>query len=308
LLKAWNIIDFKYSDESQQLIDESDPLTIKWRYICLAILALIIYPVNCIKNLASIRYVSFAILLIVLYTVIVAIVEFPEFYNHYNSQGELSVHWWAAPFKLDWFRGWATIMLSYNCLITLFYVRGELMNKTPERSRKISRTLISVLAVFYVLISVTGYLSVGDKNMPNLFTLRSKLPGSNDIPMQIAQVAFLFAALFHIPITLFPSREQIYIFYKVDRTTTKHMLLTAIMTSISFLIPAILPNIRSILGLLGGLTIGTSGYLMPVVMKIAHLRSKQCSWISASVICHLLLMLCIFTLQVTSIYVSITTL
>ena len=234
--------------------------------------------------------------------------EFPQFYRHYSSQDQLSINWWAADFKIEWFRGWATIMLSYNCLITLFYVRGELMNKTPQRLRKISRVLVGILMVFYIMISVTGYLSVGDKNMPNLFTLRTKLPGSNDILMQIAQVAFLFAALFHIPITMFPSREQIYIFYKVEKKMGTHMLLTAVMTSISFVIPAVLPNIRSILGLLGGLTIGTSGYLLPVVMKIAQLRQQGRVMLSLPVLLHVFLMLCILTLQVTSIYVSISTL
>lgn len=304
----WNVVDFKYSDEGQQQIDENDPLTVKWRYVCLGILAVVIYPVNCVKNLASIRYISFAILLIVMYTVLVAMFEFPQFYRHYSSQDQLSINWWAADLKIEWFRGWATIMLSYNCLITLFYVRGELMNKTPQRLRKISRVLVVILMVFYIMISVTGYLSVGDKNMPNLFTLRTKLPGSNDIPMEIAQVAFLFAALFHIPITMFPSREQIYIFYKVEKKMGTHMLLTAVMTSISFIIPAVLPNIRSILGLLGGLTIGTSGYLLPVVMKIAQLRQQGRAMLSLPVLLHVILMLCILTLQVTSIYVSISTL
>lgn len=173
-MKIWNLVDFKYKNENTQEIDQNDPLTVKWRFICMAGMAIFIYPINCTKNLAAIRYISLIILVIVLYTVVVAVVQAPEYYDHNSGQSDYQVYYLNAPFHIKWFQGWATMMLSYNCQITLFYVRGELMHKTPERLRKISRTLVLVLFSFYLLISVTGYLSLGEINVPKIFTLRKK--------------------------------------------------------------------------------------------------------------------------------------
>ena len=121
--------------------------------------------------------------------------------------------------------------------------------------------------------------------------------------MTIAQFLFLFAALFHIPLTLYPSREQIYIFYKVEKTWPKHISITAIMTGLAFIIPCIYPDITGILGLLGGLTVGSSGYLLPTILKIASLRDV--SVFSGYKAFHILLAAGILTLQCTSIYISI---
>jgi amino acid permease len=71
-----------------------------------------------------------------------------------------------------WFSGWATMMLSYNCQITLFYVRGELMHKTEQRIRKVSRIFIGILVSFYLLICFSGYYSLGQNDIPKLITLR----------------------------------------------------------------------------------------------------------------------------------------
>lgn len=70
-MKVWGIIDFPYKNENTQEINENDPLTRKWRYICMAVMALLIYPINYTRNLAALRYFSMGILMIVLYTIFV---------------------------------------------------------------------------------------------------------------------------------------------------------------------------------------------------------------------------------------------
>lgn len=181
LLKAAGWVDFPYKDEKTQEIDERDPLTVRWRYITMAGMALFILPVNCTRNLAALRYLSMGILLIVLYTILVvpadqvAIVQFPHFYEQDRHKPDYKLEWLAEDYRLKWFQGWGTMMLSYNCQITLFYVRGELMHKSPDRTRKISRVFITILFVFYASIAITGYLSLGANNIPKIFTLRKKI-------------------------------------------------------------------------------------------------------------------------------------
>lgn len=311
LLKIVGLIDFPIKDENTQEIDQNDPLTIKWRYICMAAMCLFIYPINCTKNLAALRYISMAILIIVFYTIVVALVQTPDYYDHNHTKPTYEVNWVVGTFSMKWFQGWATMMLSYNCQITLFYVRGELMHKTHKRTRKVSRLLIGILYPFYSLIAITGYISMGGKDIPAVYTLRKPYgsPSTNqdssnrDIPMKIAQCLFLFAALFHIPLTLYPSREQIYIFYQLKKDAKIHLPLTGIMTVLAFLIPCIYPDVTNILGLLGGLTVGSSGYLLPTILKITSLSSRP--WYDLNRLGHILLAMGIFTLQCTSIYTSL---
>lgn len=122
--------------------------------------------------------------------------------------------------------------------------------------------------------------------------------------MKIAQTAFLFAALLHIPVTLFPSREQIYTYYKLSKQTGRHILLTTIMTAIAFIVPCVYPNITSIFSLIGGVTVGTSGYLLPITLKIASLKERP--FTDLYKLSHILLAVFIFFIQVTSVYASIT--
>ena len=121
--------------------------------------------------------------------------------------------------------------------------------------------------------------------------------------MKIALVGFLFAAMLHIPITLFPSREQIYIYYGLSKTTGKHIALTFVMTVIAFLVPCLYPNITSIFSLIGGITVGSSGYLLPVILKIVSL--KDMSWTTPYKLIHGVLALAIYSLQVLSVYDSL---
>ena len=46
------------------------------------------------------------------------------------------------------------------------------MHKTEARTRKISRTFIAILIVFYTLICFSGYFSLGENGVPKVITLR----------------------------------------------------------------------------------------------------------------------------------------
>lgn len=95
--------------------------------------------------------------------------------------------------------------------------------------------------------------------------------------MKIAQVVFNIAALLKISIVLFPAREQIYIFYRIKRSRRNRFLMTLILVIISFTVPAVYPDITSILGLIGGIMMGSTGYSIPLLLKLASIRSKPFS-------------------------------
>ena len=101
----------------------------------------------------------------------VTIFQSPEYISHNSKNTDFyHIELWAAPFKIKWFQGWATMLFAYNCQITLFYVRGELMHKTETRTRKISRILIGILISFYLLICLSGYFSLGENGIPKVIS------------------------------------------------------------------------------------------------------------------------------------------
>ena len=63
-------------------------------------------------------------------------------------------------------------MLAYNCQITFFYVRGEMRHKTRERVQKVFKNLLWVERLFYLVIALAGYISLGDNLVPHIYILR----------------------------------------------------------------------------------------------------------------------------------------
>lgn len=176
VLKNLGIIDFPYKNADRKEIDQDDPLTIKWRYIWTGIAIVLSFPIIYQKSLGSLRYVSALIVAVISYTIIVTVAEFPLFFNHYYKKDDnYIVHWLSKPYSSSWWQGWATMMLSYYGHLLFFFMRGELMNKTEKRMNKLINILTSLLIVFFCCFSVIGYLSVGEKYVPNLFTLRKDI-------------------------------------------------------------------------------------------------------------------------------------
>jgi amino acid permease len=120
--------------------------------------------------------------------------------------------------------------------------------------------------------------------------------------MKLAQMAVNLASLMQVAFSLFPAREQIYIFYKMDRSVKNHLIITMLMVIVSFTVPAVYPNITSILGLVGGLMMGTVGYSMPLFLKIVSCWNDAFSPVK---LFNYLMLLFILTVQVLSAYVSI---
>jgi hypothetical protein len=123
--------------------------------------------------------------------------------------------------------------------------------------------------------------------------------------MRGALILFAIAAFFKITLFLLPAREQLYIFYKMDRGWINNLIITTVMCFIVFGVPCVYPDVTKLLGLVGGITSGTAGYSLPVTLKLASLKKLGCL-LSLSGLSHLILLLCILTIQLLSVYVSLT--
>lgn len=122
--------------------------------------------------------------------------------------------------------------------------------------------------------------------------------------MKICQVLFVFAAALHIPITMFASREQFFIFYGIERKSSTYLIVTSLMTFLSVLVPCVYPDVVGLLGLLGGITVGTTGYTLPFLLKVKSMR--ELSWYSPRKLFFLAVLFTVIFLSMGSVYVSLT--
>ena len=120
--------------------------------------------------------------------------------------------------------------------------------------------------------------------------------------MRFAGSLFALGAYLKISLVVYPAREQLYIFYGVDRRPRNHFLLTVLLSLLVFGVPCVYPDVTNLLGLLGGVTVGTCGYMVPLLLKVVSLRSKPFGPAHAVYAFLLLLVVCI---QVSSASMSI---
>lgn len=171
LLKVFDIVDLPADEVTGKIIESTD---IAWKYRCItmAILFFVVMPFNLQKNLATLRYFSMFILFIVFMTIAVSVGQSPSYYKAFKDNPDYQVEYLYKPFDIRMLQGLATMMFSFNCQITFFYVRGELRSKTTSRVRKVLRNVIILETIFYSTIALSGYISLGDKLLPGVYTLR----------------------------------------------------------------------------------------------------------------------------------------
>lgn len=274
LLNNLGVVTFVLDPQTKK-IDQYDPLTVRWRYICCAAYSVLIIPVVYQRSLAKLRFFTMIIVGVVIYTILVSVVQAPLYFSAYKNDPNYKVDWLLADFNTSWFKGFGTLMLSFNCQVLFFYVRGELMHKSEKRVTKLVSILVSILILVFVSMCSAAYVSLGKNMQPDLFTLRRKVTeDSGDYFMLAAQMLFLVACFFKIALVLFPAREQMYIFYGFSRKGSTHLTLTVAICLVVFAVPCFYPDITNFIGLLGGVTIGSAGYSIPVLVKLASLRKQ----------------------------------
>jgi amino acid permease len=102
-------------------------------------------------------------------------VQSPAYYEAYKNSPDYEVDLWIGSYTPSWFKGFGTLLLSFNCQVTYFYVRAEFMHKSDRRMRKLVTILSTMLVVLFAGMCAAGYLSLGKKMQPDLFTLRRKI-------------------------------------------------------------------------------------------------------------------------------------
>lgn len=92
---------------------------------------------------------------------------------------------------------WGNFIYSFNCIVSVFVVKTSLKPLTQKRLSSTFSTTIFVILVFYSLIGLIGYVSLGDTVRDvDLIIERPALAGSSDIFMKIGIGRNLISYLF----------------------------------------------------------------------------------------------------------------
>lgn len=183
LLNELHIANIPYINKDQKIIDQHSAEAWKYRIITSICILFAILPFNLQKRLATLRYFSVFILTIVFFTIFVSLYQAPFYYKEYHDKADYQVEWFIKGFKIEWFQGMSTLMLAYNCQITFFYVRGEMRHKSRRRVMKVVKNLLWTERIFYLIIALSGYISLGDNLVPHIYTLRRKISKFNTPPL-----------------------------------------------------------------------------------------------------------------------------
>lgn len=85
----------------------------------------------------------------------------------------------------------------------------------------------------------------------------------------------MLAIIFHIPFGIYCAREQLYQFYKMERSSRGHFCSTLIFSVIAIFAPCFYPDIIDLLGLVSGIILCTAGPGMVILLKIVNLTRKK---------------------------------
>lgn len=155
-------------------------------------LATLTLPLNFKKDLGALSSVGKYGIFILIYVVMVLTIQAPA----YASQP--SVNYTPATTDLKaMLCSWGNFIYSFNCIVSVFVVKTSLKPLTQKRLSSTFSTTIFVILVFYSLIGLIGYVSLGDTVRDvDLIIERPALAGSSDIFMKIGIGRNLISYLF----------------------------------------------------------------------------------------------------------------
>lgn len=175
-----------------------DPSTLRTQ--CLLSTLVIVMPLSLFKQLSALRYIAPIALVGLLYTAAVMMIECPWLYSHRvgkDGYGEVNM------FSLDrdFFQCFSISIFAFNCHLNVVPVAQELQSPSDRRIAKTTLRVALVQLVFYVFISIPGYLSFLAATPQNVV---KGYPG-NDMAILVSRVMLSITILVGIPTNVLPT-------------------------------------------------------------------------------------------------------
>ena len=120
------------------------------------------------------------------YTIIVTVMETPTQMDYQTHiRGDYEITYLSKRISMNWFSGFATLILSFYCHPSFFYVKRELFLPSNVRVEKVLKYSICAEMAIYFMMGCFGYVSLGDNGIVDLFVLRPPAT-STDYCMDVA--------------------------------------------------------------------------------------------------------------------------
>ena len=243
---------------------------------------LIVYPMCLIKDVSKLRIISLIGVLNIVFLIIIIIVQSKDYITEDNLVNNVNY--------INIEKGFKGNFDTLNFISSIFYascfhigcvpVISTLNNNVRRRIYKAIRRTILIDILFYLLVSVIGYLSI-PVNTPSLIIQRPTLkPHDSDIVMSIGKIGLVLMFFTKLPNTY--SSLRITLFDKLWGTTeitnVKNYILTFVVIISCVTCSILYSEISSYIKLMGGLFSTMVGFLFPSLLIVRSNKRKRYHW------------------------------
>lgn len=148
--------------------------------------ACICLPFNFLGNCDRLKGILKFGVFIVFFLAFVLFVETPEFIQNTKIDYKM--------FDLDMdhiLQSYGNFIYSFNALVNIFIMKNNLKNPTKERLSSIFNRVVIIILIFYLTISISGYLSLGQNSVKHDLIIERESIFKNDLLMKFSILRFI---------------------------------------------------------------------------------------------------------------------
>ena len=239
---------------------------------------LIVYPMCLIKDVSKLRIISMIGVVCIMGLVGIIFYQSADFIEYKENKFNF----------FDVRKG--NVVGILNFISSVFFaacfhigcvpVINTLKNNVRRRIYKAIRRTILIDIVFYISVSVIGYLSVPYLNKGLIIQRCPTNRKGEDIVMGIGKIGLVFTFFTKLPNTY--SSLRITLFDKIWGTTeitnTKNYIVTFIVIMACVTVSIVYKEISSYVKIMGGILSTLVGFLFPALLIVRSNRRKRCHW------------------------------
>lgn len=228
---------------------------------------IVIFPICLLWSINTLRYATLLSIGAVIYTSILLIVELPFYWDSEKAEKEIKYFY----FSPEIFGAFGITFFAFYCQVGFFPAIENLEKYDTLHINKLVKRSLYFDIFFYSIIAITGYLSTFESTPDLVVTRKPFPPYSYDVFLMIAQISIAGALCITIPLNFVPLRTSIFnhIFSNQELTYTKTILASGIFTIASGILTVFLPDITSVLSIVGGIGCVAISYVIPLLAYLS---------------------------------------
>lgn len=254
----------------------------------------LVFPLCLLKDISKMRIPSLLGVMALVYSIIVIIIEsFFYLINENLEKNANDMNWYNIGPAFSWgnglpiFGGISTVFYLYSCHAGAFPVYKALRNNTTRRIKKVFRRSILLDVCLYFTVAMASFFTC-PIDPPELILYRKNLESFNpDYFILIAKFGIFFNLFFSTPANYAGLRLSLFelIWGNTNITTTKNLVVTAVILSVVTLIGALYDKILAYIELLGGFCSTVYCILIPGLIYAKNDNIKKTKFKKYLIIC-----------------------